>query len=35
LQVVGHLVCLVRSGDGGRMHKKRRYCKLFLVFFRE
>ena len=33
--VVGHLVCLVRSGDGERMHKKRRHCKLFLVFFRE
>ena len=33
--VVGHLVCLVRSGDGERMHEKRRYCKLFLVFFRE
>jgi hypothetical protein len=29
------LVCLVRSGDGERMHEKRRCCKLFLEFFRE
>lgn len=33
--VVGHLVCLVRSGDGERMHEKPRCCKLFLMFFLE